>query len=1647
MREKLNVEKFRELRQKINNILINAEGEIEKQGDRDDFDEEEFTQEFLKQIFPIQDEILSCDLSDIPFEEWQDFTIYSTKEKVADFSLTHANLDFSIINYYGNGNFKGCNVKNLDSIKRFVSSDSFDEEVIKENSNLFLSDGFPQEFKEKYYSNSLIFSDFVFLNDAQLLELENKLYYSHMIFDSQYEIILGFLGLLKTVQLYNYSKEDFNYIIELVNSSSYSFSRLDNSKQESITSFLGRIKDNEVSSFRELINQYYRNNILIYSSTKLDIDSYPKEFVTFNQDLFLVGRNVPFELLDRYYNRNLTYEDIVNNQELFRNIPIDNFIIEGSLAKIICDTLGFGNFQKALSIHPDVIEYVMKNEEGYKLLKYYDKNSDDFEKCFRNAVKNYIVSHSLASYDKSSNTIIPPVWAKSFDFKYINKIETIQHIQNLDENTIILDEFHKQIVNALKVQNIKKFDRETGFFSHYNSSNLDCFNALSFYLSGSKRLAVFEKCKDYDEFVYEIANVLEEMRLVGRLSSYLNYDFITGDFREQHSDLFIDSSAPQELKDAFYGNKINFELILKNPNFKVFLLHKNLSKALISHTRVKVKSQNENNPYEYLDFLSIFTKKHSNEEFFKLLDNYGSLISNLEFESSMDRLDNVDMIYQDIDKGIYEYILSNRIKALDLKNNFSFVCRYPDIFIDLSNCEGLSLQEKNALEELFYSRNISFDYIKKYPSFKEILKDKNLCFAFNLDKYIPSNNGKDSVTLSSLLYFYGNAKFLELCDMYGNYLTLTISYLSNYMIIENGKILDLDFYKNGVLKELSFDEVKEKIGECIVKCSLNADIPYFPDDFPDSLKNKHPELFLSDDAPRALVDYFYNVGNAHNLTFELLSKHKEWLPYLKGKSVKTALLRNRYLKEDTITYFDLFGDKALKLGIARGHVVNKMIKSGAVSAMKDWYDKTGCRFIPDNVVMQNFSLSDVDKFLEAGTLWSSLMKNKEYSSDDLYREAILKAAYCFGVFERDQKGFQALKSLISDLPRNLDSSYLTIFNQIDEIIDKCSQRRYFYGNDVVLSTFENGSEVMSHVLGELSESQKDVAYQNMLEYVRDTEFSSEIPHTILVQFFESLKEEKVPIDYSIPIFKQLYKVNENGYITFTLNSQKYPKTCAAINTILHTRSELPIMSPSKANFLFGGFKLEYNPDFRKFFLDNLDEFFSDNKYIFAISTIQRRFNEIKVANSNRVLTLDLAVNYIKDNAYSNVDVGNMHVSEVVAIAGYSQEDFETLQKVYNYGKQRTYSSIPRVAKKYDKYQCEILRLDDPLAMTIGKLCDCCQKLNDNAETCMVHSMIDKNGRVFVVRDNLGNIVAQSWVWRNKDTLCFDNIEIPDRAFTRALKDNDYDTREQFVEEVYNIYKDIAHVLIEQDEASYKKLLDEGKITLDQYEGLRLGKVTVGLGYNDVKTAIEKNAKEDNSELARPKKFTSPLTNKEGLYTSDSTTQYILDEREGRVNYEGGELYLYNDSVSLYTDETLDKRNFLELCKLEIVTKNTKDNLKLNQDYYDSIGNIAPKVSSFYELNSFSFKVAMNPNFAIIFGENNGVIKVVDFFYNTKISNDKDYIDITDKVLLQVKNALNEIQNGKSFDITELDETQKEMFNRALTLNEELDVERGISHAK
>lgn len=728
-----------------------------------------------------------------------------------------------------------------------------------------------------------------------------------------------------------------------------------------------------------------------------------------------------------------------------------------------------------------------------------------------------------------------------------------------------------------------------------------------------------------------------------------------------------------------------------------------------------------------------------------------------------------------------------------------------------------------------------------------------------------------------------------------------------------------------------------------------------------------------------------------------------------------------------------------------------MMRSHQVELMKSWYDKTGGKFIPDFVVMQNFRLEEADKFLASGSNWSNLMRIQSFARTPEARDAMLKLAYSFGAFDQDQRGFKKLQDLLTCLPRKLDADKGYIIDQIDHKIDRYSQRGVFYHNESIRDI--NGNRRIE--APNMTPEEKEEAYNKMIEYAKKNNFIDLIDTATLVNLLETLKKEKVDIDFSKPIFAQLYKKNEDGTYSLTINSQSCQKSAQDIRGILEKFRELPILTPDKAHHYLGGFKLEYDSDFREFFLSNFDIIIGDSKYLSQISAIQRRFEEIKTIYSNVNLTLDLAMSYINNNKYENVNTGNERVTQVAGLQNYSQQDFEILQQIYNYGKQRTFSSIPRISS--DKsvnlpsgtYHYEILRLEDPRAMSIGFESDCCQRLGEPAEVCMEHSMVDKNGRVFIITNTAGEIVAQSWVWRNKDVLCFDNIEVPDQkmwdnGIPRGQEDSGI--RNQFTDDILAIYKMVAHELIEVDEKVYKELLDSSKITQEQYEGLRLGKITAGLGYSNIKGSL-KTLSIDETILSRPLPFEEPVKLSRGLYTSDSTTQYILEERDDRKEFDGDTLPVHSDTFVEYSDSNFTEKSLLSLEKLEIVTKEDSKNLDTSVSDYADSEHLVTEIARNYGLNPETARIIMNPNFAIIYDVNGDRLRVGDLLFNTKIDNGQQQMDIESQVVMQMRLALEQIANDKEIDVSSLDEKQKEMYAKITGLTDEMDIERGVGHAR
>ena len=763
---------------------------------------------------------------------------------------------------------------------------------------------------------------------------------------------------------------------------------------------------------------------------------------------------------------------------------------------------------------------------------------------------------------------------------------------------------------------------------------------------------------------------------------------------------------------------------------------------------------------------------------------------------------------------------------------------------------------------------------------------------------------------------------------------------------------------------------------------LNRISPY-DETIPEFFKQKYPEMFLDENAPDELKKAFYdNKASIRGFSSDDIDINFTMIKeHPEWKEFLQGKDLSRAFPKSYEELFQRFGSNtAMKLGIKNPETIMKMVLFNKESVLENWYKSTGGKFVPHHVVMLNFPEEEIDSFLSNSKRWSQLTRIDNYNLNDDGKTALLKAAYAMGVFKGDDDGFNKTMKLFTDIPQELTQGEY-------EKVERMFRRFGPNGN----------------VYGEISYDETDVK-----------------------------------------LFRTAYTQSEDGKYVFSMDKQKNKDVVKLIRRILEHSNIDRILTPIKAHQMFDSFKMEYNPNFVRFFNENVEEILSNPELTKDIATIQRQFSDIVRANAGRRLTVDVAQDYIKSIAYTDIEVGNEGVAEQAKIAGYSQKDFEEIQKLYNEGEVRDYSSIPRIKGETKGYTYEMLRCDDPLALTIGTLTDCCQEIHGAGQTSMEHSVVSPDGRVFCVRDSEGRLVAQSWFWRNQYTGCFDNIEIPRRIFELYEKEHPDIGREGLTAEVLEIYKKAAQDLLQEDERVYQELLENGTITQEQYDALLLGKVTIGLGYNDIADAIQADKtihkETENVKVKSTERLPKPY--------SDAKTQYTIAQRDGIVKSEHENLYVHQDDVPVFDETNMTNTVLLTMKRMEQTTG--RDNLGYLSEKGDEAGlsksqRIINSIARKYELDPDSTKVMATARIALIYSQDKDKIKIGDLLSSpikTELTEEQKQ-KAEAHIMYQIKKALKQMGvQSSEVDMSSLSEEQKQILQSVIQEIKKENDERG-----
>lgn len=318
----------------------------------------------------------------------------------------------------------------------------------------------------------------------------------------------------------------------------------------------------------------------------------------------------------------------------------------------------------------------------------------------------------------------------------------------------------------------------------------------------------------------------------------------------------------------------------------------------------------------------------------------------------------------------------------------------------------------------------------------------------------------------------------------------------------------------------------------------------------------------------------------------------------------------------------------------------------------------------------------------------------------------------------------------------------------------------------------------------------------------------------------------------------------------------------------------------------------------------------------------RIFNEwdlIEINKKNK--DLKTIIEYLKSDEVS-LSAKHYRLKGLFKFIGCSKEIVSDTFKLHDEMLLREGSTIPSVCGKIGDYEYEVLRLDDMEGLVVGNKTDCCFAVKGISYSSLQHALTNKNGRILVVKKD-GELVAHSWLWRNGNVLCLDNIEV-----AKSIKSVDF----------LDVYIQFADRILEKSRATEP---------LDSC----LKNVTVGRNSFDKNVeGLEKYKRyivQDPSNLVKPDSTSIivdklPSIEEKGVY-SDAKKVQVLLKGKGDFSCYDNECYYFDERKPIlgYTKENTDSAEYVLLrvnalrC-IKAERENTLDGFELNDigDYVE-----------------------------------------------------------------------------------------------------------------
>ena len=353
----------------------------------------------------------------------------------------------------------------------------------------------------------------------------------------------------------------------------------------------------------------------------------------------------------------------------------------------------------------------------------------------------------------------------------------------------------------------------------------------------------------------------------------------------------------------------------------------------------------------------------------------------------------------------------------------------------------------------------------------------------------------------------------------------------------------------------------------------------------------------------------------------------------------------------------------------------------------------------------------------------------------------------------------------------------------------------------------------------------------------------------------------------------------------------------------HDKEKSPQDIGEEIHRRFSGLVLKgaYNPDFAKFFMRyyhenpdfmmfNIDDHEQDYlcKAHNNFALIQSIFpNKVVTGNTKRdLLSPEFVAEHCDIVKYNNIDKGNEALAMLVGRYGYSQDQFDEMQGIYNVAKglKDKYVIQADRAKAENGISFRVLEKDDPLGFVLGDITNCCQRIGEAGGSCVDDGYRNPNAGFLVfeeeIKDENGQptgeyqILAQAYIWYDPEnkTVCYDNIEIPTKIL-KALREG----------------KQLS------TEGLMKSLTESADAIMSAMNrnGVEVKKVTTGQGYNDLREELEKEyGAPERSQIAQHRDYFGYSDAKGAQYmirTYDQTTKLYASSIKNEIEKAGEDI--------------------------------------------------------------------------------------------------------------------------------------------------------------